>query len=114
MASTSKVLAAKQAVPNAAATVIYTAPASGKGAYVDTCDFVCYGTGTHNVTTWLVPPGGSPADVNKHSIAKSVSTSATVSLAELAGRFIAAGSSIYMQASIANEISVYITGREYT
>jgi hypothetical protein len=114
MASTSKVLAAKQAVPNAAATLIYTSPVSGKGTYVDACDFVCYGTGTHNVTTWIVPVGGSVANVNKHSSAKSVSTSATVSLTELAGRYLAAGSAIYMQASVLDEISVYMTGRELT
>lgn len=114
MASTSKVLAQKQAIPNAAATPIYSSPANGKGTYVDTCDLVCYGTGTHNVTTWIVPPSGAAANVNKHSIAKSVSTSATVSLTELAGRFLEAGAAIYMQASVFDEISVYITGRELT
>jgi hypothetical protein len=114
MASTSKVLADKQAIPSAAAAIMYTSPIGGKGSYIDSADFVNYLSGTPTVTTWIVPDAGSTSAVNQQSIKKAVPHEHTVSLTELAGRFISAGSSIYMQCTAATSVSLYITGRELT
>jgi hypothetical protein len=113
MASTSKVLADKQAVSSTAA-IVYTSPAGGKGSYIDAADLVGYLSGTPTVTTWIVPSAGATSTVTQQSIKKAIPFEATVSITELAGRFVSAGSSIYMQCTAASSVSVYLTGRELT
>ena len=113
MSSQAKVLVPKQDV-SATVAVIYTSPAGGKGTYIDACDLVNHGGGTPTVTLSIVESGGTLTDVNHQIIDKSISHKATVQVSELMGRFIAPGATLHAICSVANTVSIYVTGRDLT
>ena len=114
MAYTPKVLVAQQYVDNAA-TLKYTSPATvdgGKGTWIDKATFANPTGGAASVSVYIVPAGGSVTDATRAIPPVSIAAGATLSLSDLAGKFIAAGSAIHWVASAASTINGAINGRE--
>lgn len=116
MSYTPKVLVAQQHVENAN-TLKYTSPAAGsggKGTWIDKAVFANPSAGSATVTVYIVPSGGSAGNDTMAIPPLSIAAGASVSVAELAGRFIAAGSAVWWVASAATTINGAINGREVT
>lgn len=113
MSFTPKVLVAQQYVENAL-TLKYTSPVGGKGTWIDKATFTNISGATASLTVNLVPSGGSTGNDNKVISGQSLASQATVSLADLAGKFIGPGDTIYWLASAATAINGAINGREVT
>jgi hypothetical protein len=116
MAYTPKVLVSQQYVENAA-TLKYTSPATvdgGKGTWIDKATFANPTAGSATVTVYIVPSGGAVSDATKAIPPVSIAAGATLSISDLAGKFIAASSAIHWVASSASTINGAINGREVT
>ena len=116
MSYTPKVLVSQQFVENAN-TKKYTSPATadgGKGTWIDKATFANPTAGSATVAVYIVPGGGSVSDATKAIPPVSIAAGATLSIADLAGKFIAAGSEIWWVASAATTINGAINGREVT
>jgi len=111
---TPKVLVAQQYVDNAALTLKYTSPTGGKGTWIDKAVFTNISGATAQLTVNIVPNAGSAGSDNKVIPGQSMSASAVLSVAELAGKFLGPGDSIYWQASAGSAINGAINGREVT
>lgn len=113
MSFTAKVLVSQQYVENTL-TSKYSSPSAGKGTWIDKATFTNVSGATATLTINIVPAAGSASDANKVISARSLSAGETVSLPDLAGRFIGAGESIHWQASASTAINGAINGREVT
>lgn len=116
MPYTAKVLVSQQYVENAT-TLKYTSPASvdgGKGTWIDKASFANPTGASATVSVYIVPASGSVSDATRAIPPVSIAAGGTLSLSDLAGKFIAAGSAIHWVASAASTINGAINGREVT
>lgn len=113
MTSTPKILIAQANVESAAATQKYVSPTTGKGTWIDKMTARNYSGGTQTVSIWLVPNAGTADNTNLVKV-KSLGSGENYAFPEVVGKFLAAGDSIYWQASAATSISGGANGREIT
>lgn len=113
MSYTPKALVPQQWV-DSTSTLKYTSPASGKGTYIDKATFTNMAATTLTLTVNLVPAGEIVG--SKHTVisGQSISTNQTVSLSDLAGRYMAPGDMLYWTTTAATSINGAILGREVT
>lgn len=113
MTATPALLVAAQALANASA-LLYTAPATGRGAWIDKATAENYSGAARTVTFNIVPAAGAAASANLVVNAKSIADKATDLLPELVGQFLPAGAMIYGHCDSATSVGVRISGRELT
>lgn len=116
MSYTPKVLVSQQYVENTD-TLKYTSPVTGdggKGTWIDKASFANPTAGSATVAVYIVPASGSVSDATLAIPPVTIAAGATLSISDLAGKFIAAGSTIHWEASAASTINGAINGREVT
>lgn len=116
MSYTPKVFVPQQYVENTA-TKKYTAPATvdgGKGAWIDKAAFSNSSGASATLTVYIVPAGGAAGGSTNAIPSFSVGPGDEISLAGLAGRFIAPGTEIWWASNTASAITGAINGREVT
>ena len=116
MSYTAKVLIAQQYV-DVALTKKYTSPTTangGKGTWLDKSTFANVTAGAATVTVYLVPSGGATGNDTKTIPPVSLAAGATLTLSDLAGKFIGPGDEIWWVASAATTLNGAINGREIT
>jgi hypothetical protein len=110
--ATPKVLIAHQDA-EAASTQKYVSPSNGKGTWIDKFTGRNHAAGTQSLSVWLVPAGGTADNTNLVKV-KSFASGEEYAFPELVGKFLAAGDSIYWQATAGASISGGANGRELT
>jgi hypothetical protein len=116
MPASPKVLVSQQYVENTA-TLKYTSPATvdgGKGTWIDKAAFANPTASTASVRVYIVPPGDVVSDETNPIPPLSIPAGGSLSINDLAGKFIAAGTQIHWAASLATTINGAINGREVT
>jgi hypothetical protein len=114
MTSTATVLSPGAFVASGAAAMIYTAPAGGKGAWIDTATAVNDNAAAQTLTLYRVPAAGAAGAANQLTKAKSIAAGATDLVPEVRGKFLKPGDAIWGLASAASAISLELVGRELT
>jgi hypothetical protein len=116
MSYTAKVLVQQQFVENAS-TKKYTSPLAaigGKGTWIDKATFANISGSSATVTVYLVPAGGATGDATKTIPPVSIAAGATLSITDLAGKFMGPGDELWWLAGTASAINGAVNGREVT